>query len=253
MAESLDTLVADADRTTAADEMRQHYDSGRLTLDEFESRLAEVHTARTRGDLEQAFRQLPRTEPPASLRLRDRRWSSLALQYALINLICIAVWALAGNQGGFWPKWVLLGTLMMYFRSPRPALRQARAATAKRRAVEGGFPLVCAVGVTLLAARRRAPQVGKRSERGLRFALRRIPRSGDAGLERRADGQCQRGPRRRTEWTHPSGSPPVEGSKDPRMGHAFVACRDEVELEALPSAEAEGRTADRSTSVPHLN
>ena len=116
MAESLDTLVADADRTTAADEMRQHYDSGRLTLDEFESRLAEVHTARTRGDLEQAFRQLPRTEPPASLRLRDRRWSSLALQYALINLICIAVWALAGNQGGFWPKWVLLGTLIMYFR-----------------------------------------------------------------------------------------------------------------------------------------
>ena len=88
MAESLDTLVADADRATAADEMRQHYDSGRLTLDEFESRLDEVHAARTRGDLEHAFRQLPRTEPPVSLRLRDRRWSSLALQYALINLVC---------------------------------------------------------------------------------------------------------------------------------------------------------------------
>src|SRR6185295_7300104 len=49
----------------AADELRQHYDSGRLTLDEFESRLAEVHTARTRGALEHAFRQLPRNEPPA--------------------------------------------------------------------------------------------------------------------------------------------------------------------------------------------
>ena len=34
MAESLDTLVADADRATAADEMRLHHDSGRLTLDE---------------------------------------------------------------------------------------------------------------------------------------------------------------------------------------------------------------------------
>src|SRR5438874_6803981 len=67
MAESLDTLVADADRTTAADELRQHHDSGRLTLDEFESRLAEAHTARTRGDLEHALRQLPRSEPPASL------------------------------------------------------------------------------------------------------------------------------------------------------------------------------------------
>ena len=104
MAESLDTLVADADRATAADEIRQHYDSGRLTLDEFESRLDEVHAARTRGDLEHAFRQLPRTEPPVSLRLRDRRWSSLALQYALINLVAILVWALSGAQtNDFWP------------------------------------------------------------------------------------------------------------------------------------------------------
>ncbi len=117
MAESLDTLVADADRATAADEIRQHYDSGRLTLDEFESRLDEVHAARTRGDLEHAFRQLPRTDPPVSLRLRDRRWSSLALQYALINLGAILVWALSGAQThDFWPKWVLLVTLIMYFR-----------------------------------------------------------------------------------------------------------------------------------------
>ncbi len=115
-AESLDTLVADADRATAADELRQHHDSGRLTLDEFESRLAEVHTARTRGDLEHALRQLPRSEPPASLRPRDLRWSSLALQYALINLICILVWAFSDPHHGFWPKWVLLGTLIMYLR-----------------------------------------------------------------------------------------------------------------------------------------
>jgi hypothetical protein len=116
VAESLDTLVADSDRATAADELRLHYDSGRLTLDEFESRLEEAHTARTRGDLEHAFRQLPRSEPPASLRVRDRRWSSLALQYALVNLVCILVWAFSGAQGDFWPKWVLLGTLIMYFR-----------------------------------------------------------------------------------------------------------------------------------------
>jgi uncharacterized protein DUF1707 len=117
MAESLDTLVADSDRSTAADELRLHYDSGRLTLDEFESRLAAVNTARTRGDLDHALRQLPRSEPPASLRLRDRRWSSLALQYVLINLVCILVWAFSGAQvHDFWPKWVLLGTLVMYLR-----------------------------------------------------------------------------------------------------------------------------------------
>jgi hypothetical protein len=116
MAESLDILVADSDRASAADDLRGHHDSGRLTLDEFESRLAEVHTARTRGDLEHALRQLPRSEPPASLRVRDVRWSSLALQYGLINLICILVWAFSEHRGDFWPKWVLLGTLVMYLR-----------------------------------------------------------------------------------------------------------------------------------------
>ena len=127
MAESLDTLVADSDRKTASDEIRQHYDSGRLTLDEFESRLAEVHGARTRGDLEHALRQLPRSEPPASLRLRDRRWSSLAIQYALVNVVCILVWAFSGAQiHDFWPKWVLLGTLIMYLRrlGGRPRRRE---------------------------------------------------------------------------------------------------------------------------------
>jgi len=132
MAESLDTLVADADRSTAADELRLHYDSGRLTLDEFESRLAEVHSARTRGDLQHAFRQLPRTEPVVSLRLRDRRWTSLALQYGIVNVTCILVWAFSGAQiHDFWPKWVLLGTLIMYLR--RLGYRSAR-----RRLPPGG-------------------------------------------------------------------------------------------------------------------
>jgi hypothetical protein len=116
VAESLDTLVADSDRAGAAEDLRKHYDSGRLTLDEFESRVTEVHAARTRGDLEHAFRQLPRTEPPVSLRLRDRRWSSLAIQYGLVNLVCILVWLFSGAQGDFWPKWVLLLTLVLYLR-----------------------------------------------------------------------------------------------------------------------------------------
>jgi hypothetical protein len=116
MAVNLDLLVADSDRAAAAEELRKSYDSGRLTLDEFESRLGEVHAARTRGDLDHAFRQLPRSESPVSLRLRDRRWSSLAVQYGLVNLVCILVWLFSGAQGDFWPKWVLLATLVMYLR-----------------------------------------------------------------------------------------------------------------------------------------
>lgn len=117
MADDLDLLVADDDRARAAEELRVHHDAGRLTLDEFESRLAEANSARTRGDLERALRQLPRREPPASLRLRDRRWSSLALQYALVNVVCILVWLFSGNGiHDFWPKWVLVATLAMYLR-----------------------------------------------------------------------------------------------------------------------------------------
>jgi uncharacterized protein DUF1707 len=116
MTESVDLLIGDSDRSSAVDELRQHFDSGRLTLEEFENRLAEINAARTGGDLEHAFRQLPRTEPPASLRLRDRRWSSLALQYGIVNVVCIVVWLASGAQDDFWPKWVLVGTLVMYLR-----------------------------------------------------------------------------------------------------------------------------------------
>jgi hypothetical protein len=115
MAEALDMLVADADRERAATELREHYDSGRLNVEEFESRLAEVNGARTAGDLEQAFRQLPRKPPTVSLRPRDVRWRSLAVQYGVVNVICILVWA-AGGGGDFWPKWVLVGTLALYLR-----------------------------------------------------------------------------------------------------------------------------------------
>lgn len=117
MAEDLDLLVADDDRAQAADELRRHHEAGRLTIDEFEERLAEIHAARTRGDLVRAMRQLPHNEPPASLRVRDIRWSSLALQYALVNVVCILVWLFSGNGiHDFWPKWVLLGTLIMWLR-----------------------------------------------------------------------------------------------------------------------------------------
>jgi hypothetical protein len=117
-----DLLVADADRARAADELREHYDTGRLTVEEFESRLEEVNGARTAGDLEQALRQLPRGAPSPSLRPRDVRWRSLALQYGVVNVICILVWA-AGGGGDFWPKWVLVGTLALYLRR---AARHAR-------------------------------------------------------------------------------------------------------------------------------
>lgn len=115
MAGELDLLIGDAERAAAETDLRAHYDAGRLTLDEFESRLGEIHAARTGSDLHQAFRQLPDAKLP-SLRPRDRRWRSLAYQYVVANLIANVVWLFTGLHGDWWPRWVLLGTLIMFVR-----------------------------------------------------------------------------------------------------------------------------------------
>src|SRR5262249_35742461 len=47
-----DLLVSDADRERVAAQLREHYEAGRLTLDEFQERLDEAHAARTGADLQ---------------------------------------------------------------------------------------------------------------------------------------------------------------------------------------------------------
>lgn len=47
---------------------------------------------------------------------RDRRWRSLAYQYVVINVICNLVWLFTNPTGSWWPRWVLLGTLIMFVR-----------------------------------------------------------------------------------------------------------------------------------------
>jgi Domain of unknown function (DUF1707) len=120
-----DLLVSDADRARVARELRDHYEAGRLTLEEFQERVDEAHAARTESQLEHVLRQLPPAKLP-SVSLRDTRWRSLAFQYALVNAIAILVWLFSGAQGDFWPKWVLVVTLIQFsrraFRPRRPPL-----------------------------------------------------------------------------------------------------------------------------------
>jgi hypothetical protein len=98
-----------------AGELRQHYEAGRLTLEEFQERLDETNSARTEAQLDRVLRQLPSAKLP-TVSPRDTRWRSLALQYALVNVICICIWLFGGAHGDFWPKWVLLGTLIGFTR-----------------------------------------------------------------------------------------------------------------------------------------
>ena len=109
-----DLLVSDRDRARVGDELRIHYEAGRLTLEEFQERLDELHAARTEAQLEAVLRQLPTKRP--SVNPRDTRWRSLAVQYALVNLVAVLIWLFGGANGDFWPKWVLVVTLIMFVR-----------------------------------------------------------------------------------------------------------------------------------------
>jgi hypothetical protein len=51
--------VSDAEREAAAAELREHFASGRLNQDELDERLASVFAAKTRGDLNAIFTDLP--------------------------------------------------------------------------------------------------------------------------------------------------------------------------------------------------
>ena len=109
-----DLLASDADRARVSGELRTHYESGRLTLEEFQERLDETHRARTEGQLERVLRQLPSKRPTVSP--RDNRWRSMAFQYAIVNVVAILIWVFGGANGDFWPKWVLVVTLIMFTR-----------------------------------------------------------------------------------------------------------------------------------------
>ena len=116
MSQTPDLLVSDADRARVTGQLREHYEAGRLTLDEFQERLDETHAARTEAQLERVLRQLP-SPKLQTVNRRDRRWRSLAFQYGLVNLIAILIWAFSdGPHGDFWPKWVFLVTLILFVR-----------------------------------------------------------------------------------------------------------------------------------------
>jgi hypothetical protein len=120
--QDLDLLIGDTERADAVSSLRGHYEAGRLTLEELETtleeletRLDEVNAARTESDLRAALRQLPEKSLP-TLNPRDRRWSSLALQYLALNAIAVLVWLASGAESDFWPKWVFVATAVVFVR-----------------------------------------------------------------------------------------------------------------------------------------
>ena len=63
MAARNEMRVGDAEREAAAAELREHYASGRLTLDELNERIDKAFAAKTRGDLNVLMTDLPSRRP----------------------------------------------------------------------------------------------------------------------------------------------------------------------------------------------
>jgi len=119
--------AADTDRAAVATVLGQHMSAGRLTLDEYDERLARAYAAKTYGELDELTADLPAAVPapraasaqPATSQARgcapagnqgwagDNAWRS----WASTALIVISIWAITSlaswELNYFWPIWVI--------------------------------------------------------------------------------------------------------------------------------------------------
>lgn len=124
--------AADSDRAAVAEQLGRHLSDGRLTLDEYDERLARAYAARTYGDLDELLVDLPRPaaaapprpEPfsrpfPASAPAGGQ-WGGRGgrragargawAPWTTVALIVTTLWLLSSLGSGvhhFWPLWVI--------------------------------------------------------------------------------------------------------------------------------------------------
>jgi hypothetical protein len=131
--------ASDADRDRAAEALREHHATGRLTVEEFQERLDRIYAAKTLGELDAVMADLPAIDlyqlpipanqrfvppprPPAR-HVHGRMspvWRAAWGSWAGVSLILTVIWLItvgAGSGGAayFWPVWVIgpWGALML--------------------------------------------------------------------------------------------------------------------------------------------
>lgn len=132
--------ASDEERERTVGALREHYADGRLDAGELDERVGRAYRARTRGDLDALFRDLP-SERGRRARHRAREANRAAMRahattYAAVNGGLVGIWALTGF-GEFWPIWSIAfwgAGLWWHWRVSR-ALRRRLERRAERRAL----------------------------------------------------------------------------------------------------------------------
>ncbi len=122
--------AADADRAAVADVLGAHMSAGRLTVAEFDERLAQVYAAKTYGELDELTADLPPLEKPAPPVPSEGRPTHPVMKHAdmspwsggwdqshswrawlTTSLIVLTIWAATSLASWefhyFWPIWVI--------------------------------------------------------------------------------------------------------------------------------------------------
>jgi DUF1707 SHOCT-like domain len=98
-----DLRIADSDRERAIAQLSKHAGDGRLTLEEFEARVAEVYTARTNADLRPVFRGLPSYDDAVSVRrTRSLTRPRIDVEEIVRPLVMLALLVWAAIAFGAW-------------------------------------------------------------------------------------------------------------------------------------------------------
>jgi hypothetical protein len=112
-----DMRVSDIDRGEAQDRLRRAHDTGQLDLGEFDERVRNVWTARTRGELRRVMADLPPLPPEpgrrpvfadtdggTAMRVLTIVWASLTV----VNLVIWGIVALSVDAAVY-PWWIWVG------------------------------------------------------------------------------------------------------------------------------------------------
>ena len=105
--------ASDRDRDDIAARLGDHLAAGRLDLAEFYRRLDAAFAARTTGELEAVFADLPqdRAALTAAVASTPAPSGSPWASWLLTSLICVVIWTAtsvaSGAPSSFWPAWVI--------------------------------------------------------------------------------------------------------------------------------------------------